>query len=132
MVYVPVVQLTVTLVTLPAPTVPVPPETEQVCTGPLGWVSTVTAKAAPLATGVAKVNAPFAETVRLSPPLSCKTTVSADASPMTVPPTVYLLVVQLTATLVTFAPPTVPVPIVTAHVWAGLVGWVSTVTAYGR
>ncbi len=46
------------------------------------------------------------------------------------PPTVYLLVVQVTATLVTSAPPMVPVSLVTTHVWLGVVGCVRTVTAY--
>ena len=48
--------------TLPATTVPLPAATVQVCVGPLGWVATVTAYPAPLATRVGKVNAPFAAT----------------------------------------------------------------------
>ena len=69
---------------------------------------------------------PLAEIVRLSPPLSCNTTV--PIKPDTVPPTVEVLVTQLTATLVTFALPTVPEPLVTVQLWLGLVGCVRTVT----
>ena len=68
-------------------------------------------------------------TVRLSPPLSCSTRV--PVSPETVPPTEYVtggLVVQVTATFVMFAEPTVPVPLLTVQVWPD--GWVFTVTAY--
>ena len=67
------------------PTVPDPLETVQVC--PDGFVFTVTAYAAPDASDVAKVNGPFAVTLRSSPPLFCSTTV--PDSPDTDPPTVY-------------------------------------------
>jgi hypothetical protein len=40
------------------------------------------------------------------------------------------LVVHVTTMFVTFALPIVPVPLVTTHVWAGVVGCVCTVTAY--
>ena len=64
--------VTRTLVTFASATVPVsvPIVTVQVCAGTEGCVSTVTAYAAPLATGVAKAKLPLALTVRLSPPLS--------------------------------------------------------------
>ena len=81
-----VVQVTATLVTFAEPTVPVPPLTVQVC--PDGWVRTVTEYAAPLASFVGNVKEPLAVTERLSPPLSCSTTV--PASPDTVPPTEYV------------------------------------------
>ena len=51
------------------------------------------------------------------------------ARPATVPLTVCWSVSQLTVTLVTFAPPTVPVPPVTAQVWDGFVGCPMIVTA---
>ena len=75
--------MTATLVTLAEPTVPDPPDTAQDC--PDGFVSTVTLYVAPWQR-VANVNDPFALTLRLSPPLSCSTTV--PDSPETVPPTV--------------------------------------------
>ena len=77
-------QVTATLVTLAEPTVPDPLATVQVC--PDGLVFTVTAYGAPDTSAVANVNDPFADTLRLSPPLSCSTTV--PDSPETVPPTV--------------------------------------------
>src|SRR5208282_4395514 len=106
-----------TLVTF-AETVPDPFATVHVC--PDGAVFTVTLYAAPVTSEVANVNVPFAVTLRLSPPLSCSTTV--PDSPETVPPTVYVgPLVQETATLVTLAE-TVPDPLATVHVWpAGLV-----------
>ncbi len=52
------------------------------------------------------------------------------ASPLTVPPTVYVLVVQVTAMLVTFPLPTVPLAFATVQVCEGEDGWVFTVTAY--
>ena len=70
MVYLFVVQVTVTLVTFALATVPEPFVTTQVCDGDVGFVRTVTAYVAPLAIGVANEKVPFAETVRLSPPLS--------------------------------------------------------------
>src|SRR5215831_2705634 len=121
------VHVTATVVTFAEPTVPVPLPTVQVC--PDGWVFTVTAYAAPLASCVGNAKEPFAVTVRASPPLSFSTTV--PDRPETVPPTEYVaggLVVQVTATVVTFAEPTVPVPLPTAQVWPD--GWVFTVTAY--
>ena len=122
-----VVQVTATVVMFAEPTVPVPLLTVQVW--PDGWVRTVTAYALPPASFVGKAKEPFAVTVRLSPPLSCSTTV--PDSPETVPPTEYVtggLAVQVTATFVTFAEPTVPVPLPTVQVWPD--GCVITVTAY--
>ena len=77
-------QETATLVTLAEPTVPDPFDTVHVC--PDGLVFTVTLYGAPVGSAVANVNDPFAVTLRLSPPLSCSTTV--PDSPDTVPPTV--------------------------------------------
>ena len=79
-------QVTATLVTFADAMVPVPPLTAHVC--PDGWVRTVTAYAAPPASLVANVKEPLAATDRLSPPLSCSTTV--PVSPDTVPPTEYV------------------------------------------
>src|ERR1700730_575618 len=78
------VQETATLVTLAAAMVPEPLETEQ--DWPEGLVCTVTLYGVPSASAVAKVKGPLALTLRLSPPLSCSTTV--PDSPETVPPTV--------------------------------------------
>src|SRR6476659_8826747 len=95
-------QETATLVTLADPIVPEPLATAHVC--PAGLVIPVTAYPAPLASAVANVNGPLAETVRLSPPLSCSTTDPDD--PDTVPPTVYVaLPTQPPAPLSTWAAP---------------------------
>src|SRR5579871_6033975 len=48
--------------------------------------------------------------------------------PLSVPPTVYLLATQATATEVMLAAATLPAPLVTVQVWP--VGWVPTVTEY--
>src|SRR6267154_3548866 len=57
-----------TLMETEAPfTVPEPSATLQVCTGLIGWVSTVTAKLAPLLKPVASVTEPLAETSTISP-----------------------------------------------------------------
>ena len=73
------------------------------------------------------MNDPFAVTLRLSPPLSCSTTV--PDSPDTVPPTVYVAALaQETATLVTLAEPTVPDPLETVQDCPD--GFVFTVTLY--
>ena len=72
----------------------------------------------PLVREVAKVKAPFALTARSSPPL-LRSTSPVPVRPLTVPPTVYLgggLVTQLTETLVTLAPATVPEPFETEQV----------------
>ena len=74
------------------------------------------------------MNEPFADTLRLSPPLSCSTTVPDN--PDTDPPTenvVPLVAVQVTATLVTLADPIVPEPLATVQVCPD--GLVCTVTA---
>ena len=71
------------------------------------------------------MNGPFAVTLRLSPPLSCSTTV--PDSPDTDPPTEYVATLaQDTATLVTLAEPTVPDPLDTVQVCPD--GFVFTVT----
>src|SRR5262249_18401818 len=79
-------QTTATFVTLAEPIVPVPFATEHVC--PVGLFFTVTLYAEPAVRGVANVKVPLADVVRLSPPLSCSTTV--PLSPATEPPTVKL------------------------------------------
>ncbi len=81
------VQLTATVVTLALATVPLPLATTQVCAGPVGCASTVTAYALPVAIGVEKVNEPLAVTARLFPPLSWSTR-PVPARPETVPPIV--------------------------------------------
>ena len=74
---------------------------------------------------MANVNEPLAVTLRLSPPLSCSTTV--PDSPDTVPPTENdAALLQETATLVTLAEPTVPDPLETVQVCPD--GLVFTVT----
>src|SRR5713226_7951711 len=83
---VPVVQVTCTVVTF-AEAVPLPLVTVQVCAGPVGCVSTVTAYFAPLAREVLNVNEPLAEIERLSPPLSWRTSPVPDR-PEIVPPMV--------------------------------------------
>ena len=120
-------QLTTTPVTLPAPTTPVPPLTMQLWAGPVGCVMIVTLKALPLATGVAKVNAPSALMVRLSVSLFWRTRPVPDR-PVTFPPTVNAPVTHLTATFVTFAV-ALPEPFDTVHVCVGPEGWVLIVTA---
>src|SRR5690242_1928156 len=65
--------------------------------------------------------------LRLLPPLTRST--SVPVRPDTVPPTLNVLVAQVTMTLVTFAPLTVPTPLATVQVWPE--GWVRTVTLYG-
>ena len=78
--------------------------------------------------GVANENVPLALMERLSPPLSWSTR-PVPASPLTVPPMVYVFVAQLTLTLVTLAAPTVPVPPDTLHVCEGEDGCARIVTA---
>ena len=78
---------------------------------------------------VAKVKVPFEATARSSPPLF-RSTSPLPVRPLTVPPTVYLgggLVTQLTETLVTLAPATVPEPFETVQLWPE--GGFATVTA---
>ena len=75
--------------------------------------------------GVLKVNVPFAEIERLSPPLFCSTTL--PERPETVPPTLKAMAEQVSVTLVTFAPLTVPASFATVQVWPA--GCASTVTA---
>ena len=69
-----------------------------------------------MASEVANVNVPLVDTLRLSPPLSWRTTV--PDSPETAPPTEKdAAAAQDTATLVTLAEATVPDPLETVHVW---------------
>ena len=78
---------------------------------------------------VAKVKVPSEATARSSPPLF-RSTSPLPVRPLTVPPTVYLgggLVTQLTETLVTLAPATVPEPFETVQLWPE--GGLATVTA---
>ena len=73
------------------------------------------------------MNGPLADTLRLSPPLSCSTTVPDN--PETAPPTekdAAALAAQDTATLVTLAEATVPDPLDTVQVCPD--GLVPTVT----
>ena len=73
------------------------------------------------------MNDPLAVRVRLSPPLSCSTTVPDN--PETVPPTeIDAAAAHETATLVTFAEATVPDPLETVQVCPD--GLVFTVTLY--
>ena len=74
------------------------------------------------------MNAPFAETGKVCAPRDSERPL--PERPLTVPPTVKVLVVQATATFVTFAPAIVPLPFVTVQVCVGLDGCVPTVTAY--
>ena len=82
----------------------------------------------PLRTAVANVKGPFAVMIGLSAPLCRVTPVLPTASPVTVPPTVKALVVQVTVTLVTLMAPTTPLPFATVQDWLGFSGWVVTVT----
>ena len=66
--------------------VPVPPVTVHVCEGDDGWVPTVTAYAAPLASAVLNLNAPLALTTSVSLPFFSVSPV--PESPVTVPPIV--------------------------------------------
>src|SRR3989442_1578668 len=84
--------------------------------------------AAPPAAGVMMVKG-VAETARLSPPLF-RSTRPVPESPLTVPPIVKVLVAQLTATLVTFAPASVPLPLATVQVWP--IGCTNTATLYAE
>ena len=87
----------------------------------------VTANAPPLVIGVEKANEPLPETVRSLPPLCCSTR-PVPASPVTVPPTVYELVAQLTTTPVTSVAAMVPEAPESWQVCAGPEGWVLTET----
>src|SRR5690349_10657432 len=64
--------------------------------------------------------------LRLLPPLTRST--SVPVRPDTVPPTLNVLVAQVTVALATSAPLTVPTPWATVQVWPE--GWVRTVTLY--
>jgi hypothetical protein len=83
-----VTQETLTFVTLAPEMVPLPFVTVHVWFGVVGCVSTVTEYELPVSSVVSNVNAPFADTVSLSPPLFCSTTLFPAARPLTVPPTV--------------------------------------------
>ena len=125
------VQLTVTVVTAPATTVPAPPLTTQFWGGPPGWVLTATSNGFPLATffeNVAVTEVPTAAvTARSSPPLFVRTR-PLPARPATVTVIGYSFVVHATFTSVTSAD-AVPLPPVTTHVCAGPVGWVLAFTS---
>ncbi len=124
MVWVSVVQATAILVTFAPASVPLPLATVQVWLS--GCTNTATLYAEPSAMAP-NVNGAFAGTMRLVVPFSLRVK-PVPLWPVTVPPIVKLLVTQLTATLVTFALPTVPEPLVTVQLWLGLVGCVRTVT----
>ena len=70
------------------------------------------------------VIAPSDMAVQLLPSAPSARLKSSEAVSVPEPP----LVVQVTATFVMFAEPTVPVPLLTVQVWP--YGWVRTVTAY--
>ena len=119
-------QVTATLVTLAEPTVPVPLPTVQVW--PEGWVITVTAYAAAACEfrregkGAVRgdgqvVAAVILQHYRAGQPRDRPADRIRHGR----------VSVQVTATLVTFAEPTVPVPLPTVQVWPD--GWVFTVTA---
>src|ERR1700730_1977220 len=109
-----------TLLTLPL-TVPLPLTTLQVCTGVLGCVRIVTAYAAPVRSGVAKVKftLPVPVTTRLSPALFCNVS-PVPRRPEIEPPTLKIGA-QTTCILVTLAV-AVPVAPVTLQVWVGVDG----------
>jgi hypothetical protein len=89
-------------------------------------LATVTLYADPLTSGMANVKAPLLPTTNVSPPLSAK--LSEPINPDTVPPTVLVLVTQVTATLVTLLDGIDPPPLMTVHCW--LAGFATTVTLY--
>lgn len=60
---------------------------------PDGWARTVARYAVPPSRGELNVNEPFADTLRVFPPLFCR--ISVPLRPVTVPPTVYFLLVLL-------------------------------------
>jgi hypothetical protein len=103
--------------------------TVHACAGVVGWVATVTAYGLPLAILAVKVNGPFVAIGRSFAPLFRRTRLAPGASPVTLPPTVKELVTQVTATLATFDPPTVPVAFAIVQTWVGEPGWAATVTA---
>ena len=76
-----------------------------------------------------KANAPLPPIAISFPPLF-RSTRLVPLSALTVPPTVKLLVAQEMLMLATLALPTFPEPLLTVHVWLGLVGCVSTLTLY--
>jgi len=80
-----------------------------------------------VASAVVKVNVPLAATFSAFPPLSSRVTEAPVLNPVTVPPIVWVTL-QVTATLVTLAAATVPVPFATVQ--SSPVGWTLTVTAY--
>src|SRR5579859_6955348 len=75
-----------------------------------------------------KAKVPSALTVTVAAPF-CRTT-PLPATPVTVPPTVYVLVPQLTTTLVTPEATRVPLLPLTLQVCAGLLGCVPISTSY--
>src|SRR2546430_17581268 len=90
----------------------------------------VTAYAPPLGIKLANLNVPFAEMVRLSPPLSCSTS-PVPANPETEPPTESVPTEQVTTILPTLAV-TVPDPLPTVQTCAGRLGRCGTGTLAGQ
>src|SRR5262245_36204936 len=98
-----------------------------VCHGDVGWLLMVTANDVLLAIRVVNSNEPAAVMARSLPPLFWRTR-PAPATPLTVPPTRYVLMLHATDTFVTAAPAIVPEPFATTHVCEGFDGCVLTVT----
>jgi hypothetical protein len=120
-----VTHVTSTVPTLALVIVPLPPATVQTCHGDVGWAVGTTLNAVPLAIA-GNANAPPVTLTELTPSLRTR---PPPLSPETLPLTTYLFVVHATFTLVTFAPPMVPLAPLRAHVCVGPLGCVFTVTA---
>ena len=114
-VYVVAPQFTTMLVTFTGAHRPVPPETRNLPRRLRD--DQITLYEAP-GTGAVNVNGPSAVAVRSFPPLSARTI--ATERPEIVPPIEYSFAAQVTVTLVTFAPATVPDPFATV---SRLPGW---------
>jgi hypothetical protein len=81
----------------------------------------------PLAIGVGNAKVPLAATLTVAAPF--ERTSPLPARPVTVPPRVKVLVLQLTTTLATSSATTLPVPPLTLQTWAGDVGFDLTLTS---
>lgn len=117
---------TLTLLTEPVRITPVPFNTTHV--SPEGCEATVTLNDVAVGTEAGNVNvvAPGAG-LTLSVPLA---RIKPDpVSPDMPPPSVNVVVAQLTCTSLTLPEPTTPLPPVTVQVWPA--GWSCTVTSYG-
>src|SRR6187549_3341516 len=90
----------------------------QACVGVFGCMTTMTLYDAPLGNDVGNLNGPLAAMLSTSPPLFCSCR-PAPFRPVTVPPIENSVVTQLTNTLLTFSPPTVPDGFPTVHDCAG-------------